>query len=124
MRTYGRVPLPQSLDPDAPTYVWVQVDLDENGQPDLIWVTTLIQTLKLNYGESPFYANYGIPAKASLIQQIPPDFYVAQTQAQYAQYFANLMLARLPNTAPDVTPRYRMVVTTNQGFTVDRTVAE
>lgn len=93
--------------------------LDDNGMPDLIWAVTLVQALRLNLGESPFYANYGIPAKASLIQQIAPDFYVSLTRQYFAPYFASLLLAKLPNEIGDPTPRYRMVATANYGYVID-----
>ena len=58
-----------------------------------MWLATLVQTLRLNQGESPFYGNYGIPAQQSVVTQIVPDAAVARTQAQYAQHFAMLTVA-------------------------------
>jgi hypothetical protein len=71
----------------------------------------LIQVLKLNLGESPFYANYGIPAYKSIVQQIFPDFYVAQTQQQFAPYFASLTIVK--ENSP--TPTYNISVITHNG---------
>lgn len=108
MRTFGRV-----YDANGkPT--WVVVMTDANGFDDFVWITTLIQCLKLNLGESPFYANYGIPAHPSIVQQVFPDFYVAQTQQQFAPYFASLIVAK--QSLP--TPTYKVNVTTHQGVKV------
>ena len=66
MRTYGR-------DADGK---WVLVVPDENGFNDSIYLTTLIQNLKLAPQESPFFANNGIPSQSSVIQlrsRLPAD---------------------------------------------------
>ena len=106
MRTYGRV-----TNQDG-SKTWVVVETtDADGNNDYVWLLTLIQCLLLNLGESPFYANYGIPAKPSVVQQVMPDFYIWQTQRQFAQYFASLIVSKDPG--PD--PVYNVNVTTNQG---------
>lgn len=112
MRTWGRVYAQDG------TPSWVEVTTDPSGFDDGVWLLTLIQCLKLNLGESPFYANYGIPAKPAVVQQVFPDFYVALTQQQFAPRFANLSIAKqnLP------TPTYRVNVTTHQGYKLDATV--
>lgn len=114
MRTYGRIKNPDD------TYTWVQVDPDANGFDDPIWITTLAQCLKLSLGESPFYANYGIPAQRAVIQQIFPDFYVQQTQSQFAQYFASLIIAKIPDPT---TPKYNVNLVTHQGTKIIQEVA-
>jgi len=106
MRTYGRI-----TNPDG-TKSWVEVTTDANGFNDWVWVTTLCQVLLLNLNESPFYANYGIPAKQSVIQQVQPDYYVARTQQQFADKFANLVIAKESSNPP----KYRVNVTTHQGI--------
>ncbi len=113
MRTYGRV-----------NGKWVEVDTTPTGFDDYVYLTTLAQVLKLNLGESPFYANFGIPAKASIIQQIAPDFYVMRTQQQFAGFFASLTIARSPAPPgyPRDTPTYQVAVTTNEGFRLSSTV--
>ena len=121
MRTYGRVPVYvpgtdiQATDPvtGLPATKWVTITTDANGFNDLVYATTLVQAFKLNLGESPFYANYGIPAKTSVVTQVAPDFYVVQTQQQFARYFANLSVAKVASQA---SPTYRVNVTTNAGF--------
>lgn len=92
MRTYGRVPI-DPLDPDGPKR-WVVITTDANGFNDAVYLTALAQTLKLNLAESPFWANFGIPSLAAVNQQIPPDFYVAFTQAYYSQFFASLIITK------------------------------
>lgn len=132
MRTYGRVPVldpatdQQATDPvtGLPQTAWVQVDTTATGFDDYVYITTLIQTLKLNLGESPFYANVGIPAKASIVQQIAPDFYVVQVQQQFAAQFANLTIARAPAPVgyPRDTPTYQIAVTTHEGIKLNALV--
>lgn len=113
MRTYGRV-----YDQDGnPT--WVEVSTDVAGHDDYVWITTLIQCLKLSIGESPFYANYGIPAQRSLVQQVFPDFYVAQTQRQFARYFASLIVAKRLGLIPE----YDLNLVTNQGTKIVARIA-
>lgn len=117
MRTYGRVPVDPTV-PDGPKK-WVIVQTDKNGFNDYVWLTTLIQCLKLNLGESPFYANYGIPAKPSVVQQVFPDFYVARTQQQFASRFASLLVSKVASE----TPTYKLNVTTNQGVKIAGEIA-
>ncbi|ECN8820291.1 hypothetical protein ABO56_03045 [Salmonella enterica subsp. enterica serovar Newport] len=89
MRTWGRV-----TDANG-NKKWVCVESDENGDFSYGWLTTLIQTLKLGLGESPFYAQYGIPAQQSVVEQIYPDYYVNMTQQQFAGYFASLSITKV-----------------------------
>ncbi len=108
MRTYGRI-----TNPDG-TKTWVVVQTAADGSNDYVYITTLAQVMLLNLGESPFYANFGIPAKPSIVQQVAPDFYLTVIQQQFSRYFANLVIARDPG--PD--PVYRVNVTTNAGVKV------
>lgn len=108
MRTYGRIYAANG------TYRWVEVTTDVRGFNDAVYVTTLAQVLKLNLGESPFFANYGLPAKQSVLQQIAPDFQIALTQQQFAPYFASLIVAKT-NRNP---PTYRINAVTQQGSTI------
>jgi hypothetical protein len=107
MRVYGRV-----------NGVWQEVQTDAAGHNDYVYLTALIQCLKLNLNESPFWADWGIPAQQSVIQQIIPDFYVMLIQQRYAGYFASLSIVRT-STLP---PTYSVTVTTNQGVIVQRTI--
>lgn len=89
MRTYGRIT------DEFGRKSWVVVESDPaTGSDSWVWVTTLCQCLLLNLNESPFYAQYGIPAEQSILQQIQPDYYVSRTQQQFAQYFASLIVAK------------------------------
>lgn len=107
MRTWGRV-----------NGIWTEVTTDANGFNDQVYLTTLIQTLKLNLGESPFYADRGIPAQQSVIQQIQPDYYVLRTQALFAQYFAALLVAKVSQQPNQPNPTYSVNVTTQNGATL------
>jgi hypothetical protein len=116
MRTWGRV---FALNSDGSRKVpqpagypyWQEVTTDANGFDDSVWLTTLCQVLLLNLGESPFYANYGIPDQQTIIQQVQPDFYVTRTQQQFSQYFASLIVTKLGSNPPS----YKINVVTNQG---------
>lgn len=109
MRIWGRV-----YTQDKTAYQWVAQETDDNGNNDYVYITNLIQVLKLSRNESPFYANYGIPVQMSIIQQIAPDLYVAETQAQFAPFFAALIIAKIASNPPT----YKINLTTNQGVTV------
>lgn len=113
LRTWGR---PHNRDG---TYgPWTEVTTTASGQDDLVWFTTLCQVLLLNLGESPFFANYGIPAHASVVTQVFPDYYVAFTQQQFSRYFASLIIAK--QNTPD--PRYNVNVTTHAGVKLNANI--
>jgi len=121
MRTYGRT---QDVRSGAKTW-WV-VTTDNNGYNDSVWLTTLAQVIKLNLGESPFFANYGIPAHPSVVLQVYPDFYMARTQQQFAGYFASLILTKQPDATDDdgrPAPAYQINILTNYGSMIGVTVA-
>ena len=105
MRIWGRVY--DELD----NATWTAVETAPDGSNDYVYVTNLIQVLKLSRNESPFFSNYGIPGQVSVMTQSFPDFYMLETQRQFAKFFASLIVAKLP--AP--TPRYNVSVTTNAG---------
>ena len=90
MRTYGR-----TQDVITGKKTWWLVQTDFNGFNDSVYLTALAQVLKLNLGESPFFANYGIPAHQSVVTQVYPNYYLARTQQQFAGYFASLILTPL-----------------------------
>lgn len=122
MRTYGRIlnnyPLSgqestQTL--QYPNYHWVEVLPDAGGYDDYIYITSLIQTLRLNLGESPFWANFGIPAKNAVLQQLQPDYYVAFIQSYYSQFFASLIIAKQPQQLNNPTPVYNLSIVRNNG---------
>jgi hypothetical protein len=112
VRTYGRV-----YNEDG-SYTWVVVCTDANGHNDAVYLTTLVQVLKLNLNESPFYGNYGIPAEPSVMMQIFPDFHVTRTQQQFAPFFASLIVSKVDGAtdsqgAPE--PSYNINVVTHLG---------
>lgn len=96
MRTWGRQYYSDG------SYQWVEVSTDANGYNDNVYITTLIQALKLNLGESPFYANLGVPQYQTVVTQVFPDFYVSQIQTYFAPYFASLTIIRVPGSFPPV----------------------
>lgn len=99
---------------------WVMVTTDANGYNDNVMLTTLAQVLKLNLGESPFYANYGIPQYQTITTQVFPDYYVMQTQTQFSQYFASLIITRVKGVT---TPTYNIAAITHSGAILNATVA-
>jgi hypothetical protein len=105
MRVYGR---------NSTTGVWEVVTTDQNGFNDYVYITAMIQCIKLNINESPFWADWGIPAQQSVVQQVFPDFYVALIQQRYAPFFASLQITKLQS----VTPTYNVSVVTNQGVQI------
>ena len=109
MRTWGRV--------DG---VWTVVETTSDGDPTPVWITTLIQTLKLEKGESPFYSQYGIAARQSIVSQIAPDYSVNMIQQQFSQYFASLSIQRVSGTDD---PTYAISAVTLRGQTVFQTIA-
>lgn len=111
MRTWGRVT------DELGNKSWVEVTTDANGYNDAVWLTTLIQVFKLNLNESPFFSQFGIPARPSVITQVYPDFYVSFTQQQFAQYFASLIISKkvLLDAKGKPTPHYAVNVVTQYG---------
>jgi hypothetical protein len=106
MRTWGR-----AVNQDGSRGPWTEVSTTSTGSNDLVYVTTLCQVLLLNLGESPFFANYGIPAQQSVLQQVFPDYYVSYTQQMFAPYFANLLVSKNPDPAPN----YNIQILTHEG---------
>lgn len=92
MRTWGRI---EDVNGEKK---WVAVESDADGDFSYGWLTTLIQTLKLGLGESPFYAQYGLPAQQCIVTQVYPDYYVQILQQQFAGYFSSLRISRADGT--------------------------
>lgn len=113
MRAWGRI-----TNPDG-SKTWAQVSTDANGFNDAFYVTALAQCLKLNLGESPFFAKSGIPQHQTIMTQMFPDFYVAQIQRQYAQFFASLTITRVPGVLP---PQYNVNAVTHAGATINQNI--
>lgn len=114
MRTWGRVGQVNGVGG-----TWQEVTTAPNGDNSMVYLTTLIQNLRLNLGESPFYANNGIPAYQSVMTQIAPDFYVSRIQQQFAPYFASLQIKRVPGTAQ---PTYNVTAVTLYGAVLEQEI--
>lgn len=113
MRTWGRVE-------ENGVKRWVAVESDASGDFSYGWITTLIQTLKLGLAESPFYAQYGIPAQQSIIDQVYPDYYVTMVQQQFSRYFASLSVKKVSDAT---NPIYDLSVITFNGVTFRQQIA-
>lgn len=129
MRVYGR-----TQDVRTGEKTWWTVTTDAGGFNDSVYLTALAQVVKLNLGESPFFAQYGIPAHEAVVTQIFPDYYLAFIQQQYAGYFASLLLVSQPVTQGSAdsfatgqdgapAPRYMISVLANNGARIGVTVA-
>ena len=91
MRTYGR-----TVDVLSGKKTWWRVNTDENGFNDSVYVTALAQVIKLNLGESPFFADWGIPAHESVVTQVYPDLFIVRIQQRFSPFFASLVLTIAP----------------------------
>ena len=119
MRTYGRVYSAPNV------YTWTEVQTDANGLNDYVYTTGFVQECKLNLGESPFWANRGIPAVPSLIQQVAPDYYMTLMQQRYAPFFLNITIVRVPggeDSKGKPAPFYRTNITTHYGVQIELNV--
>jgi hypothetical protein len=105
---------------DDGTYQWVAVVTDSNGDSSNCYLTALCQAIQLILGESPFYANVGIPQQQTIMTQVFPDWYVGQLQRLYAQYFATLTIVRVPGSFP---PQYNVTAVCKSGAILNNTVA-
>lgn len=118
MRTWGRI---GQVDDKGGT--WVEVSTTPAGDNTAVYLTSLIQVLKLNLGESPFFGNFGIPAQQSLIQQIQPDYYVSLTQQYFAPFFAALLVSKVAAKPNQPKPTYDINITPFSGSTLAGPVA-
>lgn len=115
MRTWGRI-----ADSSGNLTKWVEVSTDANGKNDMVYLTALAQALQLVLGESPFYANYGLPAFQTIVTQVFPDYYVMQTQAQFAPFFASLTVSRASGYT---SPTYNIQAITHSGAIINSVIA-
>ena len=95
-------------------YEWVEVDTDQNGFNDAVWLTTTAQVLQLGLNESPIFGNYGIPAQQSVVTQVFPDYYVTLTQQKFSAFFLSLLVNKLAAELP----KYRVNAAANPGATL------
>jgi len=108
MRTYGKI-----------NNVWSTVQTDANQHDDYVWITTLLNNLNLVLGESPLYAQNGIPAQDSLVTQVFPDFYVSKMQQEFAPHFFSLKIYKTQSR----TPTYQVDLITKKGTAINQVVA-
>ena len=127
-RIWGRIPTTTAggdaevLPPYAPS-TWVAVKPDADGDTSYLHLTALIQCFRLNLGESPFYGNFGIPARASVQQQIAPDYSVAFIQSAYSGYFTSLLVVKQPDAPNAPSPTYAVSVIFKNGSKMRAAVA-
>ena len=118
MRVWGR-----EVNQDL-SYAWVEVTTDVNGYNDAVMLTAFCQVLQLQPGESPFYADFGIPAQQSVQGQTFPNLNVYEMQQKYASNFVSLLVT--PSNTTDVygtvTPVYNVVATTQSGSIYSATI--
>ena len=105
MRTYGRESSGQ----------WVTIT-----DPSYVQLATLVQTLRLQQGESPIFGNYGLPAVQSVQSQIAPQVALNRTQSQFSQYFASLTITRASGY---VDPTYNIKAIFKDGTVIQSTLA-
>jgi hypothetical protein len=101
--------------------VWVEVQTDVNGDNSWVYLVTMLQELQLELNESPFFANRGLPARESILQQVAPDLYMSLIQQNYSQYFASLVISRQPDPASG-DPTYQVNVIFNSGVIINTAV--
>jgi hypothetical protein len=83
----------------------------------MVYLTNLIQVIKLNLGESPFFSNWGIPAHHSIVTQIAPDYYMTLIQQRFASHFLLLTITKSEGFDEDgrPSPLYNVNVITTYG---------
>ena len=127
-RIWGRIPT-TTAGGDAevlPTYApstWTAVETQPDGGDGNVYVTAMIQCFRLNLGESPFYGNFGIPARASVQQQIAPDYNVAFIQSYFSSRFASLIVTKQPSPVNNPAPVYQINAVRLNGTTVSGSIA-
>lgn len=67
---------------------WQPVD---NDQGNIAW---LQNSLLLQLGESPFWADWGIPVQQTLVSRVWPDYYLNMTQQRFRDVFPTLQITR------------------------------
>lgn len=115
MRIWGRVSVTSE---GVTTRQWVAVETQPNGDNTMVWVVCLCQVLLLNLGESPFYADWGIPQYPSVMTQVFPDIYTYLTQQRFSQYFLSLTVQKVNSP----TPTYNISVVSKSGATISASI--
>ncbi len=102
---------------------WTAFETDSSGSDDLPNLIWLQNALLLNTNESPFYADWGIPVRRTLITGIFPGYYVALTQNRFSKYFASCVITQATSTVV-TNISYSVNVTTKSGFTFNQTYSQ
>lgn len=84
---------------------WVAVETDAKGFDDYPLITALVQAIRLNLNESPFWGQFGLPAHQAVLQQTPPDYNMQFIATYFSQFFASLIISREPIEPPAGTSR-------------------
>ncbi|WP_077395442.1 hypothetical protein [Bombella intestini] len=102
MRVWTRVHQPDGR------RVWKAVTGD---QGNIAW---LQNALLLQLGESPFWADWGIPVQQTLVSRVWPDYYLNLTQRRFRDIFPSLQITR-KDGGNGADPVYDISVILNNG---------
>lgn len=83
--------------------LWQSVETDANGYDDDCYLTTVAQVLQSQLGESPFFAQYGIPARQSITARTHPDYWINRVREQFSPMFTSISIVKtvdLTNNEP------------------------
>lgn len=99
--------------------VWQTVTTDANGFDDAVDLTWLGQVCLLNWQESPFWADWGIPSHQAVVMSLFPTYYIQRIQQQFSSKFTSVSVQQLnlPN------PTYDISVITKKGSQIITKVA-
>jgi len=111
MRTYGR-----GIDGK-----WYEVDTDANGFDDDCYLTTVAQVLTSQLQESPFFPQYGLPARESITSRTHPDYWVGKVREQFLRFFTNITIIKTVDITNN-TPTYNIDVLKNDGSAASTTI--
>ena len=107
---------------------WHEMSAATGYTEDDIYLTELVHAFKLVLGESPFFADVGIPQQETIISQIHPDFYVDRIRQFFTPFFSHLVVTKLPldinnpDPALRTQPRYNVNAMTKQGRRINRNI--
>ena len=111
MKTLGR---------NVVTGAWEYVNSD-NGN-ELVWFTTLCQVLKAEMREQPFNnrEGFGTPTQDSIINRLMPDYFLANIQKQFGEYFP--YPPQITRVSGYPVPTYKVSVTLSDNKTLEEMV--
>ena len=100
---------------------WQEVTTDANGFNDDVYLTTLAQVLQSDINESWLFPEFGIPARASVIGNTHPDYFVERIRAYFMQFFPSINIARDTDIQTN-NPIYYIDVLKNDGSVFKDTI--